>query len=192
MTDKIFEDDMSDEANKTKVDELTLLKERADLMGIKYHPSIGLATLKEKVNSALSGAEEEEEVTVNEETPEQKRARLIAEATKLIRIRLTCMDPNKKGWTGEIFTVSNDIVGTVRKFVPFNAENGYHVPNIIYKHLKRKKRQEFRTIKTRKGMDIKQGYLVPAFAIEVLPPLTPAELKDLAQRQAMNHSIDNV
>lgn len=192
MTDKIFEDDMSDEANETKVDELTLLKERADLMGIKYHPSIGLATLKEKVNSALSGAEEEEEVTVNEETPEQKRARLIAEATKLIRIRLTCMDPNKKGWTGEIFTVSNDIVGTVRKFVPFNAENGYHVPNIIYKHLKRKKRQEFRTIKTRKGMDIKQGYLVPAFAIEVLPPLTPAELKDLAQRQAMNHSIDNV
>lgn len=192
MTDKIFEDDMSDEANETKVDELTLLKERADLMGIKYHPSIGLATLKEKVNSALSGAEEEEEVTVNEETPEQKRARLIAEATKLIRIRLTCMDPNKKGWTGEIFTVSNDIVGTVRKFVPFNAENGYHVPNIIYKHLKRKKRQEFRTIKTRKGMDIKQGYLVPAFAIEVLPPLTPTELKDLAQRQAMNHSIDNV
>lgn len=192
MTDKIFEDDMSDEANETKVDELTLLKERADLMGIKYHPSIGLATLKEKVNSALSGAEEEEEVTVNEETPEQKRARLIAEATKLIRIRLTCMDPNKKGWTGEIFTVSNDIVGTVRKFVPFNAEKGYHVPNIIYKHLKRKKRQEFRTIKTRKGMDIKQGYLVPAFAIEVLPPLTPAELKDLAQRQAMNHSIDNV
>lgn len=192
MTDKIFEDDMSDEANETKVDELTLLKERADLMGIKYHPSIGLATLKEKVNSALSGAEEEEEVTVNEETPEQKRARLIAEATKLIRIRLTCMDPNKKGWTGEIFTVSNDIVGTVRKFVPFNAEKGYHVPNIIYKHLKRKKRQEFRTIKTRKGMDIKQGYLVPAFAIEVLPPLTPTELKDLAQRQAMNRSIDNV
>lgn len=192
MTDKIFEDDMSDEANKTKVDELTLLKERADLMGIKYHPSIGLATLKEKVNSALSGTEEEEEVTVNEETPEQKRARLIAEATKLIRIRLTCMDPNKKGWTGEIFTVSNDIVGTVRKFVPFNAEKGYHVPNIIYKHLKRKKRQEFRTIKTRKGMDIKQGYLVPAFAIEVLPPLTPTELKDLAQRQAMNRSIDNV
>ena len=126
------------------------------------------------------------------ETPEQKRARLIAEATKLIRIRLTCMDPNKKGWTGEIFTVSNDIVGTVRKFVPFNAEKGYHVPNIIYKHLKRKKRQEFRTIKTRKGMDIKQGYLVPAFAIEVLPPLTHTELKDLAQRQAMNRSIDNV
>ena len=192
MTDKIFEDDVPIETNETEVDELTLLKKRADLMGIKYHHSIGLATLKEKVNSALSGAEEEEEVTVNEETPGQKRARLIAEATKLIRIRLTCMDPNKKGWAGEIFTVSNDIVGTVRKFVPFNAENGYHVPNIIYKHLKRKKRQEFRTIKTRKGMDIKQGYLVPAFAIEVLPPLTPTELKELAQRQALNRSIDNV
>ena len=30
-------------------DELTLLKERADLMGIKYHPSIGVDKLREKV-----------------------------------------------------------------------------------------------------------------------------------------------
>ena len=34
-------------------DELTLLKERADLMGIKYHPSIGVDKLREKVNSVL-------------------------------------------------------------------------------------------------------------------------------------------
>lgn len=192
MTDKIFEDDMSDEANETKVDELTLLKERADLMGIKYHPSIGLIALKEKVNTALTNAEEEETAAAKKETPGQERARLIAEATKLIRIRLTCMDPNKKGWPGEIFTISNDVVGTVRKYVPFNAEDGYHVPNIIYKHLKRKKRQAFKNVKARNGMEIKQGYLVPAFSIEVLPPLTPEELKELAQRQALNRSIDNV
>ena len=35
-------------------DELTLLKERADMMGVKYHPSIGLEKLKEKVNEKLA------------------------------------------------------------------------------------------------------------------------------------------
>jgi hypothetical protein len=186
MTDKIFENDTPVEDVEEK-DELTLLKERADLMGIKYHPSIGLATLKEKVNSALSA---DEDTSTEGETPEQRRARLVADATRLIRVRVTCMDPNRKGWPGEIFTVSNGVVGTVRKYVPFNAENGYHVPNIILKHLKRKKRQEFRAVKTRNGMTIKKGYLVPAFAIEELPPLTPEELKELARRQALNHSID--
>jgi len=166
-------------------DELALLKERADMMGIKYHPSIGLDKLKEKVNEIL--VIEESPV---EETPGQKRTRLIQEATKLVRIRVTCMDPNKKGWPGEIFTVSNDVIGTVKKYVPFNAESGWHVPNIILKHMKRKKRQEFRTVKTRNGMQIKEGYLVPAFAIEELSPLTEEELKELARKQAMNHSID--
>ena len=184
MTDKIFENNTPTEDK----DELTLLKERADLMGVKYHPSIGLDTLKEKVNSILAT---KEVATPTEETPGQKRARLIAEATRLVRIRLTCMDPNRKGWPGEIFTVSNGVVGTIRKFVPFNAENGYHVPAIILKQLKRRKRQEFRTVKTRNGMSIKRGYLVPAFAIEELPPLTPEELKELARQQALNHSIDS-
>jgi hypothetical protein len=56
--------------------------------------------------------------------------------------------------------------------------------------MKRKKRQEFRNVKTRNGMEIKEGYLVPAFAIEELSPLTEEELKELARKQAMNHSID--
>jgi hypothetical protein len=34
-------------------DELTSLKARADLMGITYHPSIGVDKLREKVQAAL-------------------------------------------------------------------------------------------------------------------------------------------
>ena len=36
-------------------DELTALKGRADLLGIKYHPSISLEKLRDKVNAAQIG-----------------------------------------------------------------------------------------------------------------------------------------
>ena len=72
-------------------DELTALKGRADLLGIKYHPSISLEKLRDKVNAALSQDEEEkpEITTETTETASQKRNRLRAEANALVRIRVT-------------------------------------------------------------------------------------------------------
>lgn len=119
---------------------------------------------------------------VKEETENQKRARLRKEATKLVRIRLTCMNPNKKDLPGEIFTIGNRYIGTVRKFVPYVEQpDGYHVENCIFEELKNRKFLNIRTDK--KG--IPQTNYVPEFAIEVLPQLTQKELRALAQRQAM-------
>ena len=53
--------DMTETQETPKVNELTLLKERADMMGIPYHPSIGLEKLKEKVDTVLKPAEDETE-----------------------------------------------------------------------------------------------------------------------------------
>lgn len=167
-------------------DELTLLKERADLMGITYHPSIGVEKLRDKINSALSSKTEDEEPL----TFEALRSQQIAEFTKLIRIRLTCMDPNKKGWPGEIFTIANDVIGTIKRYVPYNAPDGWHVEKIIYDHIQTMRYRGTKEIPGPRGMKIKQNIQLPAFSIETLPPLTEAELKELAQRQALNHSID--
>ena len=41
-------------------DELTTLKGRADLLGIAYHPSIGVEKLREKVKAALAGTPKDE------------------------------------------------------------------------------------------------------------------------------------
>ena len=111
------------------------------------------------------------------------------EATKLVRIRVTCMNPAKKEWEGEIITVGNAGVGTYKKYIPFNADEGWHVPNIIYQALQERQCQVFVSSKTKNGVTIRQGKLIKEFAIEVLPPLTEEELKDLAQRQAMAKSI---
>ena len=168
------------------VDELTALKERAELMGVKFHPSISLEKLREKVNAAISDVQKDPEA----EAP-KKNSRLEAQrkASELVRIRVTCMNPAKKEWEGEIFTVGNSTVGTFKKYVPFNADEGWHVPWIIYEQLKERECQVFVTKRDERGNTTRTGKLIKEFAIEVLPNLTEEELKDLAQRQAMAKSV---
>ena len=168
------------------VDELTALKERAELMGVKFHPSISLEKLREKVNAAISDVQKEPEAEAL-----KKNARLEAQrkASELVRIRVTCMNPAKKEWEGEIFTVGNSTVGTFKKYVPFNADEGWHVPRIIYEQLKERECQVFVTKRDERGNTTRTGKLIKEFAIEVLPNLTEEELKDLAQRQAMAKSV---
>ena len=169
-------------------DELTSLKARADLMGVTYHPSIGVDKLREKIAAALGNTETKEEVEA-EESESQKRQRLVLEASKLVRIRVTCMNPFKKEWDGEFFTVGNSVVGSYTKYVPFNADDGWHVPQIILNHMQERMCQIFVTRKNEKGARITEGKLIKEFAIEILPPLTQEELDELARRQAMAGSI---
>ena len=177
-------------------DELTTLKERANLLGLKYHPSISTDKLREKINAAVSGdaaeneAVEKEVAPVEEESVAQKRTRLKKEALALVRIRLTCMNPSKSEWEGEIFTAGNSLIGSVKKFVPFNADDGWHVPNIILQQLRERQCQVFYAAKDARGNSVRKGKLIKEFGIEVLDPLTKQELEELARRQAMAKAID--
>lgn len=179
------------EQDEPQLDELTLLKQRAQTLGIKFHPSIGLESLRSKVSAALTGEDAEE--AAEEPVPEapaaesriQMRNRLRKEASALVRVRVTCMNPNKKEWKGEIFTASNSIVGTFRKYVQFNTEEGWHVPQIILNMIKARQFQTFYTIKNERGVAVRKGKLVPEFAVEVLPLLTEKELLELSRRQAL-------
>lgn len=119
------------------------------------------------------------------ETAGQKRKRLKAEAEKLVRIRVTCMNPAKKEWHGEIFTTGNSAVGTLRKFVPFNNDEGWHVPQMILNMIQERQCQVFVNKKTQNGVTVREGKLIKEFAVEIMPDLTPAELRELARRQAM-------
>lgn len=188
-------------------DELATLKERADKLNITYHPSIGVEKLREKVLAAMADKPGEGPVPPVEggepqsqapqpvaapqaETEAQRRRRMKDAATALVRIRVTCMNPAKKEWDGEIFTVGNRLVGSITKYVPFNADEGWHVPRILLEQLQARQCQVFTTIKTNRGVAVRQGKLIKEFAIEILDPLTTEELHDLAQRQAMARSID--
>ena len=173
-------------------DPLTVLKAKADLMGITYHPSIGLAALESKIQAKKSG----EPMDAFQDTPDapaaapegetdaQRRVRLKNEAMELIRVRITCMNPNKQEFQGEIFSTGNNIVGTIRKFVLFDAE--YHIERMLLDMVMEKQYQAFYTVTDKStGRKTRKGRLVKEFGVEILPSLTSAELHDLAQRQAM-------
>ena len=181
-------------------DELATLKARADMLGIPYHPSIGVEKLKAKIEAKLNDTADEaadedpvkapEVVVAPVETEGQKRQRLRKQAAELVRIRVTCMNPAKREWEGEIITAGNSAVGTFKKYIPFNADEGWHVPRIIYNQLVERECQVFVTTKDGRGNSVRRGKSIKEFAIEVLPQLTQEELDELARRQAMAKSID--
>ena len=190
MSEEIQQPEQKDELTEQK-DELTILKARADLLKIPYSNNISLAKLKARIEEHMTQDEEEEEPAEEEieevvETKAALRSRLIKEATRLIRVRVTNMNPAKAAFPGEIFTVANSTVGTIRKFIPYGAgtEAGYHIPYAIYEMIKRKK---FTLVKKEvgpNGTPVFNKYERKEFAIEVLDPLTPEELKKLAAEQA--------
>jgi hypothetical protein len=190
MSDEMLNDVLEESA---AADELTMLKARADQLGIKYHHKVGLEKLRKMVNDAING-DSEEDADTDEETPgkpseHQQRMKIRDEMMALIRVNVHCNDPAKKEWPGEIITVSNSVI-EAKKYVKYDTTEGYHIPKIIYLALKDKEVQLFRTIKSAKGVDIKEPYLAKAYSIEVLPPLTEKELAQLAADQRARHAID--
>lgn len=182
-----------DEAAQLAATELENLKSRAEKLGVKFHPSISAEKLREKIKAAQTEGEgsvgEQSEgksaAGTKEESPAAKKLRLKREALKLVRVRITCMNPAKKEWEGEIITVANNAVGTVKRYVPFNIEDGWHVEHILLEQLRERQCQIFVSEKDSRGNKVRKGKLIREFAIEVLDPLTEEELAELAQRQAM-------
>lgn len=181
----------------TQPNELELLKQKADLMGITYKSNIGVEALRAKVNAKLNDEPEPEDVDDAAQTQvkekklskaeweQNERTRQYKEHMALVRVRVTCMNPLKASWRGEIFTTGNKYLGTVRKMVPFGegTENGYHIPKVLLQVIKDRKFNQVRTTKGKNGaMEVHQR-LVPEFSIEVLEPLTQAELDKLAAHQ---------
>lgn len=185
---------MSKETDKKTSDELSILKQRARLMGIEFSNNIGVDTLREKIRAKQEDRKQEEEEAskqVEDKSEPVKvkkrslREKLMADATKLVRLRIANLDPKKKDLPGEVITVANQYIGTIRKFVPYGeaTDEGYHVPYVIYNFLKNRKFLSIR-VHRRDGREYVETRWVPEYALEVLPPLTKEELDKLAKTQA--------
>jgi hypothetical protein len=176
--------------------ELDLLKAQAAQMGISYKGNIGVDSLKARIKAKLEGTDTAEEPEEAEDAPQAKpltkaqveqatREKQNKEELKLIRVRIACLNPAKAQLQGEIITVANKYVGTVRKFIPFGeaSDAGYHVPAILLRELKARQFNSVKTTKGDKGQIVVNQRLVPEFAIEELEPLTQEELDKLAATQ---------
>lgn len=186
------------EKEPDRPNELAMLKRQADVLGIPYSNNIGAETLHKKIKDAMTEetktrseqGEEDEEPPEQAPRPErpvtkQEKARQLREEyMKLVRVRITNMDPKKADLKGEVLTVSNNFLGKVSKFVPYGefcGEDGYHVPYILYLFMKERK---FSQVKTDPKSGVPRALDVAEFSIEVLPQHTEKSLKKLAMKQA--------
>ena len=111
---------------------------------------------------------------------------LMRDQMKLVRVRIANLDPSKKDLSGEILTVANEYIGTVRKFIPFGeaTDEGYHVPQCLLSMMQERKFQTIRTIKDRRSGTVRvETGEAREFAIEILEPLSEAEMRQLATAQ---------
>lgn len=130
-----------------------------------------------------------------EEDPKLRRLILRAQALKLVRVRITNLDPGDAEIPGRIVTVYSKYTGKVTKLIPFGeaTEGGYHIPQILYDHLKEQKfamRREVRGPGSAFGVKKRKTTWVKKYALEVLPPLTKEEVRAMAQRQTASQAID--
>jgi hypothetical protein len=171
------------------------LRENGKLLGLNFGPNTSVQSMHEQLMAAREqltqdsdDLAEEKDLPVSEA---QFRANLRQENMKLVRIRIACLNPAKAGLPGEILSVHNDIVGTVKKYIPYNeAGEAYHVPMILFKMLKRKKFLQI--VQPPKGSHAPPTTkMAPEYGIEVLPQLTPKEIEDLKRAQGAAKSSDN-
>lgn len=122
-----------------------------------------------------------------------RRQAIRAQALRLVRVKIQNLDPNDASLSGAIISLQNKYTGKVAKYVPFGeeSENGYHIPWMLYEHLKQWKFPLRKEVKGgRFGVKTYKTVMVNKFAVEILPPLTMQELKELASHQRAAQSID--
>lgn len=167
--------------------------------GMKAHHKTGTEKLKETLKTALLGNSQtpsadddtEEEIPkeqVTELTPEQHEKKLTKEqrAMRLVRIVVTPNDNLMSTYPGLIFTVGSSAINggrMIKKYVPFNNEDGWHVPQIICEQIQNAEMQKFKSVKMPNGEKQLQAYIAKKFNVQILDPLTKPELEALAAAQ---------
>ena len=172
-----------------KVSPPTELEIRAQVEA-EYEAKMKSELAKMQANMEVNIASKDDAAGVQRATLGQARLRARKEALKLIRVVITVKDPSKQSWEGEIISAGNDVIGEVKKFVPYmNAEEGYHLPQIILNVLKDKKCTVFVNRKGADGKMLKEAKQINAYAFEYLEPLTVDELTELGRSQTDRQAL---
>lgn len=173
------------------ISELSILQNKAGVLGVAYSSEDSVESLKEKIDAKLNPKDSDGLSIKNEESKTKAQSEIefrqqhYEENMRLIRCRITCMNPSKADLNSEFHTVSNKYLGAVTRAIPYgNQDDGWHVEKVLLDHLMDKQFQQIRTVKNSNGSMLPSTKWVKEFAIEILPDLTLEELRVLANQQA--------
>lgn len=163
---------------------LETLKQRATAMGIRYSPNIGEEALSAKINEALDKTvNADSEAAQAQKSEAALREELLKEALLLKRVIVRPVCPRRAQLQGELVFTGNKIIGVLGKYVPYNVETGYYVPNMHLKHLEGSTFTQFYVYRDAHGNEETRSRQAKAFVIEYLPDLTQEEIDIIAARQ---------
>lgn len=182
--------------------EKQLLMAQAKVMGLSVSNNITVEKLRERIAEHTAKPADTGVVAAGDDAAEIEelgehaipatksihvlRKEMRQEAMALVRVRIGNMDPKKAGLQGEIHTVHNDLIGTVKHMVPYGerTENGWLLPKIMVDHLKSKQFQHIRSYTDPKTKQVRvETTMRNEFVIETLPLPTAAELADMRAAQ---------
>lgn len=143
-------------------EEMDSIKERLDLMGVKYHHNAKLETLKTLLDKELKGNEATAE-------PKSKDAENTAKALELLNCAINCNNPGKRQLKGEFVTVGNSVLGHHTYFVPYNCPEAeeYVLPRMVIDALK-ERRYLSKTEEMVKDIHERSFYMAPEFTVSIL------------------------
>lgn len=188
----MLDEEQTKEAVSEKQEETAeeeLIRIRAELAEAKRVAAESEATLLRSLNAnpqqinPLAGGD----ANVPQPSKLTVRQQAIREAMKLVRCRITNLDPKKKDLQGEILAVGNRYIGTVKKFIPYGdlTEDGFHIPKVLYDELDSRRFLHIQTKRNKENgqIEVKTSY-AKEFSLEVLPQLSQEELNRLAAAQS--------
>ena len=166
--------------------ELENLKNKANILGINYHPTIGYGKLLEKVQSHT--AEQEKSTSRKPEMTKEEaedradkklRQSTRSKASRMLRVKISCRNPDKRAYKGEIFEVGNTVVEH-KRFIPFNKE--VNIPTMMVNFIKGKKFVSY-TPADPEAKVMQKRIIENEFDVTVLSALSEKDLKDLKRSQ---------
>ena len=119
------------------------------------------------------------------ETKNMRRARMVKEARRNRRVVIVCNNPDKREWDGEVMSCGNSFIGQTKKFVPFNTDTPYHVPQILLDMVLDRKCSVYKTIKDKFNNESQKQGLIKEFSVTYVDELTRDEHKDIATLQQL-------
>lgn len=166
--------------------EVESLREIAKNMGLK----IGNLQDVDKLRAMISEAHEPVKAkAVTQGIKQKRREAQKKELMKLVRVKITAHSPFEKQLPAITIDAGNSTVGNVHRTIQLNEP--WHVEQIILNVLKEKKyraKKEKADPTTRRKVYSNVSYA--SYNIEILPPLTEKELKELAATQLATGAID--
>lgn len=168
---------MSEEITQEQLDGLRDLAE--NLTGKKLGNVKDPSKLQSMIDTARLEAEEAEKnkpQSTGLKGKAERRVEARKKATKLVRCNVTAMAPFEKQLQGTFFDVGNSVVGSIRRYIPFDVD--WHCEEMLLNHIKERKyrtKHEWKDPTTRKTMY--ENRFHKAFGVVVIDDLSPEELE---------------